>query len=148
VATIGSPLAIYAAQDQARASVALQSVGNIQSVAVPSASLGLTVQAAGGLQQQIDQSNPIILLVSSTSASSSLFQDIALYCQNNSKRVIVIDLDEAGTDNIVGNMKNFGDTVISSADPELEDILETEDRWTLPSGEAYPETGIEHQKKC
>lgn len=142
------PLAIYAAPDQARASVALQGLGNVPSIAVQLTALGQTVQSVNGLQSQIDGSDPIILLVSSNSASSALFQNIAVYCQNQSKRLIVIDLDEAGTANVVGNLKNFGDTIISASDPELEKILEAPDRWTLPTGEAYPETGIKHQKKC
>ena len=148
MATVSSPLAVYAAQDQARASVVLQTLGNIPSAAVPSGSLGQTVQSLGSLRSQIDASNPIVLLVSSTSASSVLFQDIAVYCQNQSKRLVVIDLDDAGTSNVTGNIKNFSDSVICSTDPELADILEAPDRWTLPSGEPYPETGIKHQKKC
>jgi len=139
---------VYAAQDQARASAVLQSLGNIPSAVVASGSLGQTVQSLGSLQAQIDASNPIVLLISSSSATSVLFQDIAVYCQNQSKRLIVIDLDDAGTANVTGNLKNFSDSVICSADPELEEILEAPDRWTLPSGEPYPETGIKYQKKC
>lgn len=111
MATASSPLAIYAAQDQARASVVIQGLGNITSVAVPSASLGQALSSLGNLQAQIDASSPIVLLVSSITASSALFQSIALYCQSQSKRVIVIDLDDAGTANVTGNIKNFSDTV-------------------------------------
>jgi hypothetical protein len=148
VATISSPLAVYAATDQARASAVIQGLGNIPSVAVVSGSLGQTVNALGALQTQIDSSNPIVLLVSSASASTPLFQDIAVYCQGQSKRLIVIDLDDVGAANVTGNIKNFSDTVISSCDAELEGVLEAPDRWTLPSGEPYPETGIKHQSKC
>ena len=148
MATVGPPLAIYAAPDQARASTVVQSLGNIPSVPVPEASLVNTVQSLGPLQSQINGSNPIILLVSASSASSILFQSVAVYCQSESKRLIVIDLDDAGTANVTGNIKNFSDSVICSSDPELSQIVEAPDRWTLPSGKPYPETGIKHQKKC
>lgn len=148
MAATSSPLAIYAAQDQARASALIQGLGNIPSVAITPGSLAQKVQSVGNLKSQIDSSDPIVLLVSSGSTSSPLFQDIALYCQSQTKRLIVIDLDDVGAANISGNIKSFSDTVISSCDPELESILDAPDRWTLPSGEPYPETGIKHQKKC
>jgi hypothetical protein len=148
VASASSPLAIYATQNQARASAVLQGLGNIPSVSVSTGDLGQAIQSLNSLKSQIDGSNPIVLLVSSSSAGSVLFQSIALYCQSKTKRLIVIDLDDVGNANVTGNIKNFSDTVISSCDPELEGILESPDRWTLPSGEPYPETGIKHQKKC
>lgn len=148
MATTSSPLAVYAAQDQASASTVIQNLGSVSAVAVPAADLGLSLQALASLRSKIDASDPIVLLVSSTSASSVLFQDVALYCQSQSKRLIVIDLDDAGTANVTGNIKNFGDSMIPACDPELEGILDGPDKWSLPSGEPYPETGIKHQPKC
>lgn len=148
MAATSSPLAIYAVQDQARSTTVLHNFGSIPAVAVSPSELGQAIQGLAKLQSQIDGSDPIILLVSAASAPSTLFQSISLYTQVQSKRLIVIDLDDAGEANVVGNIKNYSDTVICSSDPELEDILDAPDRWTLPSGEVYPETGIKHQPKC
>jgi hypothetical protein len=148
VATTSSPLAIYAAQDQTRAAMVLQNIGGMPAVAVSSGDLAQPVQGIASLQTRIEGSNPIVLLVSAASSSSALFQSIALYAQAGSKRLIVIDLDDAGDTNVTGNIKNYSDTVICSSDPGLDSILDAPDRWTLPSGEPYPETGIKHQPKC
>lgn len=148
MASVLPPLAIYAASDQQRATGVLQAIGNIASVSVQASDLSQQVQSVGGLQQKIDASDPIVLIVSTQSASSPLFQSIALYAQQNAKRLIVIDLDNAGQENIVGNLKNFGNSVIGASDPEIEKILGGPDRWTLPNGSAYPETDIDYQKKC
>lgn len=148
VASALTPLAVFAVQDEGRATPIVHSLGSVPSVAVPTGELIRQVQSIDSLRTQIDASDPIILLVSAASASSPLFQSIALYTQSESKRLIVIDLDDAGTTNVVGNIKHYSDTVICSSDPELPDVLEAPDRWTLPDGKPYPETGIKYQSKC
>lgn len=142
------PLAIFAQQDAARAQAVLQGIGCSNSAVVSQADLIQSTSQIGELQSQIAAANPIILLVSAGSANSILFQSIALFAQQGSKRLIIIDLDETGQANIGGSLKHFGDCVISASDPGISEVLDSPDRWTLPDGSPYPETGIKHQKKC
>src|ERR1700741_2010330 len=143
-----SPIAVFAQSDQARAQAVVQSLGGIQAVSVPIASLAQPVQSLAALQAQLGNANPIVFLVGSVSGTSTLFQSIALFAQQQSKRLLIIDLDNAGLANVSGSIKQLGDSVIAASDPKLPEVLDTPDRWTLPDGSPYPETGIKHQKKC
>jgi hypothetical protein len=148
MATSPSPLAIYAQADAVRAQPVVQALGGVATAPVPNSSLAQPVHAFPSLQALVASANPILLLVSSASVSSPLFQTLALFVQQNSKRLIVIDLDNMAHGAASGNLKHLSDTIIAACDPQLPEVLDRPDRWTLPSGDSYPEQPIKRQKKC
>jgi hypothetical protein len=149
VATSTSPLAVYAQSDGVRAQSTVQALGNIASAPVPNASLARPLHALSSLQAHLASADPIVLLVSGASKTSTLFQTIALFAQLHSKRLIVIDLDNTAQGAVSGgNLGHLSDTVVAACDPELAEILDGPDRWTLPSGDSYTEKPIKRQRKC
>lgn len=149
MATSNTPLAVVAQSDAARAQLTIQALSNIATAPVPNASLAQPLHLLASLQARLASADPIVLLVSGASNNSTLFQTIALFAQLHGKRLIVIDLDNAAQGAVSGgNLGHLGDTVIAACDPQLPDVLNAPDRWTLPSGESYPEKPIKRQKKC
>ena len=148
MATSNSPLAVYAQSDAARAQPIVQALGNVATAPVPNASLGQPLHALTSLQARLASTDPIVLLVSGASKSSTLFHTVALFAQLHGKRTILVDLDNSAQGAVSGNLGNLSDTVIAACDPHLPEILEAPDRWTLPSGDSYPERPIKRQKKC
>lgn len=148
MATTASPIALYAQSDQAKAQSVLQTLGGIPGLSVPNSALGQSIQAAASVLAQLATADPIVLLVSSASRNSALFQSIGLYTQQQLKRLIVIDLDNQAHGAVSGALGDFSDSVISVSDPELPEVIAGKDRWKLPGGGDYPERKIKRQKKC
>jgi hypothetical protein len=143
-----SPIALYAASDQVKAQTVLQSLGSVSAVAVPDASLGQAIQSLPSVLGPVAAGDPIILLIGRLSRNSALFQSIAFYTQQTLKRLIVIDLENLTQGVVSGNLGNFANSVVAASDPDMPDLIEGEDRWTLPSGASPPKRKIKRQKKC
>ncbi|MEA3037960.1 MAG: hypothetical protein QOE79_473 [Sphingomonadales bacterium] len=149
MATSTAPLAVYAQSDAVRAQPTLQALGNIAAAPVPNVSLKQPLHALSSLEGRLASADPIVLLVSGASKGSALFETVALFAQMHSKRLIVIDLDNAAQGAVSGgNLGHLSDTVIAACDPGLPEVIDGPDRWTLPSGDSYPEKPIKRQSKC